>query len=187
MDEKLKSAKRQIKRLIISQQDIFEAANYAYQLLKHEYYEPDYLNRGDDFYNSDEETNMEALNTALIVAYSRPFLKSKGQDSATPSLPSKIIKSFDKSELELHNTILEKRNKAVAHSDADLYEANLSKSEYDGSVYPFIQFNFTQVFTKDELLMIQSIIEKLLEGLGKAVASIFDHHGENARKYLVEK
>ncbi|MDO9112144.1 MAG: hypothetical protein Q7U40_15905, partial [Desulfatirhabdiaceae bacterium] len=43
MEQKLQISKKKIKRLIISQQDVFAAANFAYQLLKYKDHDPDYF------------------------------------------------------------------------------------------------------------------------------------------------
>ena len=187
MDQNIQISKKKIKRLIISQQDVFASANFAYQLLKYKYHDPDYLENFEEFSNSDEYTNMEALTIALIISYSRPFTDNKGWETAIPTLPKKCLQKFDKSEKELHLEVLKRRNKAVGHSDADLYEAYLSASEKDKYVFPVVMNSQIIFFTKNELLKLQAMIEKIINYLGEAVNSLIKHHGDDFFTYLVEK
>lgn len=190
MNKKIEISKKQIKRILISLNDILEATNYAHQLLKHKYCKPDYLSRLDDpnedFTNSDEYENMNALTTALIVSYSRPFTQNEGQGSAIPSLPRKIMKIYNDLENELHYKILGLRNKAVAHSDADLFDAHLSRSEFDGSLVPtYIDYPL-EYFNQDKLVLFQKMVEKLMSAFEGYIKSIFEHHGESELKNLVK-
>ena len=59
---------------------------------------------------------------ATIIAYSRPFLDSKGK-LAHNRQPDKVIRILNEEELKIHNMVLEDRNTMMAHSDAD---ANIS-------------------------------------------------------------
>ncbi len=189
MNIKIENAKKQIKRILISEDDIQDAGNYAYQLLKHEYHNPEYLDRiedpKEDFLNSDDYENMRALTTALIVSYSRPFTRNEGNDSAIPSLPNKFLSNYNALEMDLHNKILNLRNRAFAHSDAELFNIELSKSKYDGMIYPvFLEYPI-EFFTKDELKLFQEMIEKLLPAFRNQINAILRHHGDDAMKFLV--
>ncbi len=78
-----------------------------------------------DFYENYPEENRQlviALNMAAIVAYSRPFLDSRGE-LAHSRLPGKVLRILSVKEREVHETVLVDRNTAMAHSDAD---ANLA-------------------------------------------------------------
>ena len=57
-----------------------------------------------------------AFVTNLIVAYARPFTKSKGW----PSFPSELI-NFDSEQQEIHQRIILKRHQIFAHSDSEHY------------------------------------------------------------------
>ena len=63
-----------------------------------------------------------ALNLAAIVAYTRPFLDSRGE-LAHNRLPHRVLRQLTAEEMALHKMVLEDRNTMMAHSDAD---ANLS-------------------------------------------------------------
>jgi len=180
MNKELQLAKKQIKRILISREDILEAAVCAHQLLKHQYYKPDYLDRGDEFENTDEYINMKALTTTLVVAYSRPFTRNEGDNSAISTLPEKILKSFNSSEIDLHKKILNLRNKAFAHSDADLFDAHLSISEDGGMIFPVYMEIPTEFFLKKEIVLFQVMVEKYLDSFGEYIMKIFERYGHDA-------
>lgn len=187
MKKDLGLSKKQIKRLIISQQDIFAACSYINQLLKHRYHDPDYLDNIEEFSNSDEYVNMEALTIAFIISYSRPFIDNDGETTATPSLPQKSIRSLNVEEKKLHHEIIAKRNKAVAHSDADLYDAHISMLEGGKCISPCVMASPIIFFTRNELLLIAVMIDKIINYMGDALNSLIMYHGEDFYKYLVNK
>lgn len=183
MRKELESAKKQIKRLIISQQDIVAAGDFANQLLKHRYHSPDYLKNFDEFLDSDEYISMVGITIALVVSYTRPFTENNGK-TATSSLSKKCIKSFTLSEKTLHYQILETRNKAVSHSDADLYDVDLGASEDRTLICPVIYRVPMIFFKRNDLIKIQKMIDKIMNYLGEAVNLLIQHHGEDFYKYL---
>jgi hypothetical protein len=187
MNNKIENAKRRIKRILISYLDISDAQIYASHLLRHKYH-GDYLNTlvdSDeeyvDFLGSDEFQNMKALTTALIVSYSRPFTRNEAKESAIPSLPNRFLKSYDSFEMDLHNKILNLRNKAFAHSDADLFKIDLSISEDNEKVYLSPRYHECpeELFTQDELKLFQRMVDKLLDASRKHLHDIAYHHGKS--------
>ncbi len=73
-------------------------------------------------YDSNLEVVIQrALLTAAIVAYSRPFKKSRGgtDGQSTRSISSLFDASLDENQKSLHSKIIELRDQGVAHSDFD--------------------------------------------------------------------
>ena len=72
-------------------------------------------------------THREGLLIAAIVSYSRAFTESRGEPFAAPKLKVNLGKVFsnDSSKIELHKLILNRRNKAVAHSDWQYHRSEL--------------------------------------------------------------
>jgi hypothetical protein len=72
-------------------------------------------------------THREGLLIAAIVSYSRAFTESRSEPFAAPRLRVNLGKVFtnDSSKIELHKLILNKRNKAVAHSDWQYHKSEL--------------------------------------------------------------
>jgi hypothetical protein len=63
-------------------------------------------------------THLEALNCAMVIAYARPFARGnarRGGDSRP--LPGRFVAHYSRKERELHNTLIEERDKYFAHSD----------------------------------------------------------------------
>ena len=79
-------------------------------------------------------THREGLLIAAIISYSRPFIDSRGESFAAPQLKVNRGKVFsnDTSKIKLHKLIVDRRHKAVAHSDwlyhnSELLEATKEK------------------------------------------------------------
>lgn len=104
---------RLFNRILISYNDFKQAHEIASLLLE-----------GDLYRNYPRENRhlVIALNMAAIVAYSRPFLDSKGE-LAHNRLPGKVLQQMNSKEMEVHQAVLNDRNTMMAHSDAD---ANIS-------------------------------------------------------------
>lgn len=100
-------------RILISYNDFKQAHEIASLLIEGKLY---------DKYPEENRCLVIALNMAAIIAYSRPFLDSKGE-LAHNRLPGKVLKILSEEEKEVHETVLKDRNTMMAHSDAD---ANLS-------------------------------------------------------------
>lgn len=71
-----------------------------------------------------------ALNTALVVSYARPFVSSRGISVAEKALPGTLLRVFTSAEREFHDSLIQLRNKEVAHTDADYLD--LTIEVFDG-------------------------------------------------------
>lgn len=85
----------------------------------------------------------EALVMSGIIHYARPFSynEKKKDAQADPRVPQEVTANLSDSELKLHDLLLERRNKAIAHSEwekfpvgIDMETKVLSSRRY--SVYP---------------------------------------------------
>lgn len=104
---------RVFNRILISYNDFKQTHEIASILLERDLYKK---------YLRENRQLVIALNMAAIVAYSRPFLDSKGE-LAHNRLPNKVLQQLNAEEMEVHQTVLIDRNTMMAHSDAD---ANIS-------------------------------------------------------------
>lgn len=104
---------RLFNRILISYNDFKQTQEIASLLLEGDLYKN---------YPMENRLLVIALNMAAIVAYSRPFLDSKGE-LAHNRLPGKVLQQLNSEEMEVHQTVLIDRNTMMAHSDAD---ANIS-------------------------------------------------------------
>ncbi|MFY7942508.1 MAG: hypothetical protein ACOVOX_16525 [Burkholderiaceae bacterium] len=69
---------------------------------------------------------LQALTTALVVAYTRPFVMSRGSVTfADRAVPGSILRVFSSDERAFHEHLVQMRNREVAHSDADVTEVSL--------------------------------------------------------------
>ncbi len=64
---------------------------------------------------------LQALTTALIVAYTRPFVMSRGSaEFADRTVPGSILRVFSSGDRAFHERLVDMRNREVAHSDAEV-------------------------------------------------------------------
>ena len=100
-----------------------------------------------------------SLTTALVVAYARPFVPSRGQSNfAEKSAPGSPLRVFSSTERETHEYLLRVRNREVAHSDAESSEIYL-KLYPDGHSAIFRAAR--SPFLRKELHAIHRMITKL--------------------------
>lgn len=99
-----------------------------------------------------------SLTTALVVAYSRPWVYSRGQSVAERTVPASLLRSLTSKQRAVHNFLIDLRNKEVAHSDADILDLHL-RLHLDG--HSAILRMSRAAFLRAELKEIRRIIEKL--------------------------
>jgi hypothetical protein len=128
-DQSRLSDKDFFKRLLLSVRDLNQARSAAQFLLEEVEWE--------DKYPLGELRRFQAYETSLIVAYARPFSQSKGQ--VPPLSYGRLGIKLRSSVSEIHNDLINKRNKLFAHSDPDIVEhSNLwaySGERTDGSKF----------------------------------------------------
>ncbi len=104
-----------------------------------------------------------ALTTALVVSYARPFVNSRGQSEvAEKAVPGTLLRILTSGERELHEALLDIRNKEVAHSDAEILEISITLYEDgDGAIFR----NARAPFQRRTLQAIHRMIKKLEQAL----------------------
>ena len=110
----LQPALRLYRRLYLSYNDLDEARATVEELLRARLPLP----RQDP-----PSALLMALTTALVVAYARPFVNTRGESKfAERSVPGSLLRVLTSKQREAHNYLLNVRNREVAHSDADRSE-----------------------------------------------------------------
>ncbi len=99
-----------------------------------------------------------SLTTALVVAYSRPWVYSRGQSVAERTVPASLLRTLTARQRAAHNYLIDLRNKELAHSDADILDLHL-RLHPDG--HSAILRTSREAFRRSELREIRRIIEKL--------------------------
>jgi len=102
---------------------------------------------------------LTALTTALVVSYSRPFVNVRGQSVvAERTVPGSLLRVLTAGERQLHNALIDMRNKEVAHSDADILEMSIELfPEGDGGICRAARHPLRRI----ELRTLHRVIEKL--------------------------
>ncbi len=111
----------------------------------------------------------EALVACAIINYAKPFSQNErpGSSKALPSVPQSVIRDYSVQELELHDRIINRRNKAIAHSEWNEFQTSvdcdtkmIDRQRY--FIYP--EFLDIKPFT--------SLAKKLLDQLHNVVADL---------------
>jgi hypothetical protein len=128
--------------LYLAKEELGETVRFAGALLKKEWC----IDGGE---HSSPES--KALDIALVITYSRPFKKNYGFGTVAP-LMNRAMDNFTPNQLELHDRIINARDREYAHADA---EAN------DIEVYFDDWFAFSKCVTREPLQQfeIKSLIE----------------------------
>lgn len=154
LSPELQPALRLYRRLYLSYNDLEEAKSIVEELL----YARIRIPRKDP-----PSALLTALTTALVVAYARPFVNTRGESNfAERSVPGSLLRVLSSRQREAHNYLLNIRNREVAHSDA-------ARSEIYLKLYPDGHGAIFRVarapFRRTELRDIQRILSNLLEEL----------------------
>jgi hypothetical protein len=101
-----------------------------------------------------------AFNTSLIVSYSRPFHKSNDTAGLRVSLRKAVQTVLTDDENALHRSVIDKRDRVFAHSDAAAHE--IDRYNYDGSTVQIYKAAF-EPLTRAETRLLSSMIKKWIE------------------------
>src|SRR4051812_4163592 len=113
----LQPALRLYRRLYLSYKDLEEAKATVEELLRARLPLPR---------KNQPSALLMALTTALVVAYARPFVNTRGESKfAERSVPGSLLRVLSSKRREAHDYLLNVRNREVAHSDADRSEIYL--------------------------------------------------------------
>ncbi len=144
---------RLYRRLWLAQQDLLEAKAAMDEILKARIPFPR---------NDLPPPLLQSLTTALIVAYVRPWVHSRGESVADRTVPGSLLRSLTSRQREVHNHLIDLRNRHVAHVDADSIDLHL-RLYPDG--HAAIMRHFREPFRKAELGQIRRVIEKLEDAI----------------------
>lgn len=140
---------RLYRRLWLAEQDILEAKAALDEILKARIPIPR---------NDLAPPLLLSLTTALVVAYARPWVPSRGASVADRALPGSLLRKLTSRQRELHDYLVALRNKHVAHADADVIDLHL-RLYTDG--HSAIFRHFREPFRRVELAQIRRVINKL--------------------------
>lgn len=119
-DAELAGKFRQFQRALISYVDFQQSVSIAELILGQNLHEE---------YPRENRILLEALNSAMIVAYCRPFSGNRGE---VPDLPERFIRDLSDEEREIHEVAMDDRNRVLAHSDGGAWEITPGYLELHG-------------------------------------------------------
>src|ERR1700687_1865747 len=149
---------KMLRRLLLSKGDLLDAHSFVAWLL-------------DNPRSSKVERMLhDAVTTAFVVAYSRPFTQNAPgrqsreekayRDKVMPCLPDRLLRrAYSNCELKLHEHLLKRRNQDFAHSDAVGSAITVWKSKDQLS---YVGRNGRAPLGPSELKGLSAMIHKLL-------------------------
>lgn len=124
-------------------------------------------------YDLAEMRKLQCFETTMVVAYSRPFSKVRGL--STP-FRFKLLRNFDLTadERELHEKLIQQRNKLHAHSDGDFTQMRLEIWRTDvgnGHTFDYLRPQGGEAlnFSEDELWKLYQFLWRLRHHVGETL------------------
>jgi hypothetical protein len=157
--------KKQFERLFASTYDFSQANFCARFLLKKGWHSKPWERRGTVY------AQQTAFVTNLIIAYARPFTKSRGW----PDFPLRLIK-FDVEQQDMHKQLLRMRHEIFAHSDSEHFSFRpLDMGSYRTTIehVPFA------VLSGDEAKCVKVMTDALLRATNQKLGELHKELAEN--------
>jgi hypothetical protein len=148
-------AKWFLPRLYIDRLDLLQARKFASYILQKELHEK----RKTQQAQADRQLVHSAFNASLIISYSRPFTSNNNRERRNKSELGERVQEvlMGTNEVDLHKRVLDLRNQAYAHSDAQVHL-------FEGLDYtkhlPFMKV--VEILDKPETTLLAVIIKKWL-------------------------
>ena len=117
-----------------------------------------------------------SLTTAMVVAYARPWVASRGEFVADMTVPGSVLKSLSSSQRRMHEYLVDLRNREIAHTDADVVDLHL-RLVHDGDVA--ILRSSREAFTRRQLFEIRGVmalIDRAMEKRRDELREVFPNH-----------
>jgi hypothetical protein len=108
---------RLLRRILVSYNDFKQAVDISSHILKAKFHR--------DYPKKDRHI-LQALNSAMIIAYARPFSGNRGSKTMLPALPESFLTPLAPDERALHKVVMKDRNEVLAHSDHSAWRLRLS-------------------------------------------------------------
>jgi hypothetical protein len=125
-EERTDEEEARYRRLIISLFDFREAVQFLSQ----------FIAIADASTGSDRGVDemRRALTIASIIAYARPFTRNYGAPSVARSISVDEVGTLTAFQRQLHEQLMTRRNRAYAHSDAEMAELTYDRDHPNGPV-----------------------------------------------------
>lgn len=149
MEEK----KRELRRWVLSSIDLEQAHRWVNYILENNLYLED---------DDTARTVGRGLQTAMIVAYCRPFSGNFERDHTVGKLSDEFLETYTEQEHNYHSRILDLRNQIFAHTDSEHRDLSITIHGFAGQsmAWPSTH-NPYPVMEKDELQQLRKMLKKL--------------------------
>lgn len=157
---------RLFERLLMSHYDFHHAYRIASYILDHRLQDKVGRLSGKRRYRI--KLLWEALNSAMIIAYCRPFSGNDRRASRKiPDLPPRFLKGLTSEETEMHEAAISDRDTLLAHSDSDAWSMRIFFQEFPSGrklLVP-LSHDVRAPLTHDAVHTLRGICGKLMDQL----------------------
>jgi hypothetical protein len=153
-----------LNRLLISYGDFHHASRIATYILDHRL--QDKVDRLNGRRRYRIKLLWEALNSAMIVAYCRPFSANDPSSNDTlGALPKRFLKGLTTEQVEVHQTALDDRNQLLAHSDSEAWNMRpllLKRTSGKATLLP-LHSDVRAPLVHETVVVLRSLCETLMD------------------------
>jgi hypothetical protein len=161
-------ARAQYKRVIIAFHDLSDCRQYLNRLLG--------LN-GEVPPAIDDAAQRNALMTAIVVSYARPFSGNKGAEDVASRLPRTFQDTLSSEQAALHRRLIGLRNREFAHSDPEVSQVTVTVGTAgggEGMAMPVSNIP-RQGLNEDELRALDGLCAALHDYLYTSILRLQEH------------
>lgn len=174
---------KQFYRLLMSYSDFNQANQIATRIMDEK------LHRN----GCEDRILLEALNSAMVVAYARPFSgNDKNAETKINDLSTKYLKGLSRDEKEIHDIVIEDRNQVIAHSDSEARDYRIQVMTLNEKKILTPWSDDTRAPLTEEALMIfiklsENMREITYEKRMKLEPELYEYFEEYPKDYLAGK
>lgn len=161
-------ARRRLRRVLLSWWDFYNADQFAALLEK---------SLEEERQAPPQEVNETALTIAAVVSYARPFSGNYDTPHTTGNFRKEHLQTaLDESDLELHNRLMDLRNRDFAHSDAEVKDLSIAFRESpDGKTSIPVSRNAMQPLSKRDTRHLREVLSKLMRKADRERSHLEEH------------
>lgn len=165
----IEGKRKQLIRLLISFNDFKNAYDIANLIIEENYQER--VENSDSEESQKNKRIWESLNSAMVIGYNRPISSNdKTNKNPIPDLPNGVFKVLNEHEKSIHQSLIDYRNKLIAHSDSEAIDMELyymKIGETNLKILVPLQNHTRAPFLIDIVKIIKGMCKKLMEEIFK--------------------
>jgi len=160
----MEEERREYRRLVLSSIDLDQAIEWVDLILGNQLYRER---------DEKERAISRGLQTAMVVAYSRPFSGNDERKHTTGKLRGELLDVFDKDEKTIHSRVLKLRHKVFAHTDSEVRDLKVNVASVMGIPFAMpLSHNPFVSMSEAELVRFRQMARKLSTRIAEELTKV---------------